>query len=155
MAVVVAILSAVLDFAALFLPWLAGLNAGYVPGRGLTYTVTILLSATDLLDYSPYLALIFLPPLLTVILVVFSIRGEGIVPPRIGYKAKSMILLFFAAIISMLPAFAFLQSVMVGLETAPETLQSVSRWELGGAATMPIYAGLGFVLALGLKVIKD
>lgn len=155
LAVVVAILSAITDIAAIFLPWLAGINASYVPGRGLTFTVTVLLSAIDLLAYNPYLGLIFLPPVLTITLVIFSLRPEGILPPRIGYKAKSRILLFVSALISILPAYAFLQNALLGFPTTPETAQFVTSWELGGAATMPIYAGFGFVLALGLKLIKD
>ena len=155
LAVLIAILSAIMDLVAMFLPWLAGINASYVPGRGLTFTVAVLLSAIDLLAYNTYLALILLPPLLTITLVIFSLRPEGILPPRIGYKAKSRILLFLSAMISMLPSYAFLQTAFLGFPSTPETAQFVSSWELGGAATMPIYAGFGFVLALILKIIKD
>ncbi len=153
--VLVAMLSAIMDIVAMFLPWLAGINAGYVPGRGLTHTVTILLSAIDLLPYNSYLAILFLPPALTVLLVVFSLRSEGMLPPRIGYKAKSRVLLLLSALISIMPVYAFLQTALLGSPATPETRQFVSSWELGGAVTMPIYGGFGFILALGLKIIKD
>ncbi len=155
LAVIAAIISAMMDGVAMFLPWLAGINAGYVPGRGLTLTVTVLLSAVDLLADNSYLALIFLPPVLTIVLVVLSLRPEGILPPRMGYKTKSRILLFLSAMISILPAYAFLQTALLGSPATPDTGQFVSSWEMGGAVTMPIYAGFGFFLALGLKIIKD
>lgn len=155
LAVVVAIVSSGLDLSALFLPWLAGINAQYVPGKGLTYTVTALLSAINLMNYNVYLALIFLAPILTVILVIFSLRPEGIIPPRIGYKTKSRLILLSAALVSILPSYSFVNSVMVGTAAVPDTVQFVSRWELGGGATIPIYAGFGFILALGFKLIKD
>ncbi len=155
LAVLVAVLSAITDIVAMFLPWLAGINVAYVPGRGLTSTVTDLLSAIDLLPYNPYLAMILLSPVLTITLVIFSVKPEGILPPRIGYKAKSRILLFLSAVVSILPTYAFVQTALLGLPATPDTTQFVTSWELGGAATMPIYAGFGFFLALGLKMIKD
>lgn len=56
----------------------------------------------------------------------------------------------------MLPASIFLNRFTMGIYSALSQLGVfVGRWELGGAATMPIYAGFGFMLALGLKIIKD
>lgn len=155
LAVIVAIISSGLDLVAFFLPWLAGINSRYDPGKGLTYTVTTLLSAIDLVSYNVYLALILVAPVLTAVLVILSVRPEGIIPPRVGYKAKSRIMLLSAALVSILPAYSFVNSVMVGTATAPDTGQFVSRWELGGGATIPIYAGFGFILALGFKLMKD
>lgn len=155
LALIIALVSSGLDVLSMFLPWLAGINSEYVPGRGLTYTVTVLLSGIDLLNISPYLMVLFLPFIFTVILTVISIRGEGIKPPLIGYKTKSGILLFLGALCSMLPAYTFLNTVMMGVYFTPKPGTFVSRWELGGGATMPTYTGLGFVLALGLRIIKD
>jgi len=76
-------------------------------------------------------------------------------PPRVKYQTKSRILLFFAALCSMLPSFNFVNSVMVGSYAVPNTGVFVGRWDIGGAATMPMYAGFGFFLALGLRILKD
>jgi hypothetical protein len=155
LAVVIAVVSAVIDLVSLFFPWLVGINSTYVPGKGLTYSIAILLSGTDLFADSPYLAILFLPALLTFALVFISIRSEGLVPPRISYKTKSRVLLFLAALSSMLPAYAFVNRIMIGVFSSPRSDVFVGRWELGGAATMPLFAGFGFILALGLKILKD
>jgi hypothetical protein len=155
LAVVLAMISSALDFVALFLPWTVGIDSQYVPGKGLTYVVTTLLSAIDLMNYNVYLVLILLAPILTVVLIIFSVRPEGIIPPRIGYKAKSRMILLSAALVSILPAYSFVNSVMLGVAAVPETRQFAGRWELGAGATIPIYAGFGFMLALGFKLIKD
>ncbi len=155
LAVMVGLLSAITDSIAIFLPWLAGINVKYVSGRGLVSTVTVVLSAIDLLAPNPYLGVLFLPPILTAILVIFSLKPEGLLPPRIGYNTKARILLLLSAFASILPSYAFLQPALAGSPATPELNQIVTSWELGGAATMPIYAGFGFILALGLKIIKD
>lgn len=155
MAALIAAGSSFLDIVAIFLPWLVGITSNYTPGRGLNYTVTLLLSGIDLFGTSPYLLLILLPPSLTVVLVLLSLRGEGIMPPRMKYQTKSRILLFFAALFSMLPSLNFVNSVMVGSYAVPDTGVFIGRWELGGAATMPLFAGFGFFLALGLRIIKE
>ncbi len=155
LAVVIAVVSALIDFVSLFFPWLVGINSVYVPGEGLTYSVAIVLKGTDLFSDSPYLATLFLPVLLTLGLVFISIRSEELVPPRVSYKTKSRILLLLAALSSMLPAYAFVNRIMIGVFSSPLTGVFVGRWELGGAATMPLYAGFGYVLALGLKMLKD
>ena len=155
LAILIAFVSSTLDVVSVFLPWLVGINSVYTPGRGLTYTITVSLSAIDLLGNSPYLILLFLPPLSTIVLVLLSIRGEGLIPPRVPYQTKSRILLFLAGLFSMIPAFTFLDNVMAGTYFTPELGVFVSRWELGGAAAMPTYAGLGFFLALVLRIIKD
>lgn len=155
LAVIVAMISASIDLIAMFLPWLAGLNVTYVSGKGLNSTVTVLLSAIDLLAYNRYLALLFVPPALTVLLIAFSLRSEGLLPPRVGYKTKARVLLLIAALASILPTYAFLQPALAGIPLAPRNLRFVTNWELGGAATMPIYGGFGFIFALGLKLIKD
>jgi hypothetical protein len=155
LAALIAVGSAVLDIAAMFLPWLVGINSVYTPGRGLNYTVTLLLSGMDLFSTNPYLFVILVAPALTVVLVLISLRDEGIMPPRVKYQTKSRILLFFAALCSMLPSLNFVNDVMVGSYGVPDTGVFVGRGELGGAATMPLYAGFGFFFALGLRILKE
>ncbi len=154
LALIIALVSSGLDVLSMFLPWLAGINSEYLPGRGLTYTVAVVLSGIDLLDTSPYLIILVFPLIFTVILTVISIKGEGIKQPLVGYKTKSRILLLLGVVCSMIPAYAFMNTAMMGIYN-PRPGAFVGRWELGGATTMPIYSGLGFVLALGLRIIKD
>ncbi len=154
-ALLVAIASSAIDIAALLLPWLVGINLSYTSGKGLTYTVVVTLSGISLLGDIQYLNLLLLPPLLTIALVILSLRSEGLMPPRVGYQTKSRIILAAAGIFSMLPAFSFVNMVMTGNYASPGPVAFVSRWELGGGATMPTYAGLGFFFALGLRVIKE
>ena len=155
LAVVIALGSAIVDLVSLFFPWLVGINSDYLPGRGLIYKIAVLLSAIDLFSESPYLMFLMLPIALTIALIFLSIKPEGIIPPRIGYKTKSRIILFLAGLSSMLPAYIFLNGFTMGIYSPPQLGVFVGRWELGGAATMPLYAGFGFMLALGLKMIKD
>lgn len=154
-ALLVAIACSTIDIASLLLPWLVGINSTYTSGKGLTYTVVVTLSGINLLGDIQYLNLLLLPPLLTLALLVLSLRAEGLIPPRVGYQTKSRIILIAAGILSMLPAFSFLNTVMIGNYSAPQSIPLVSRWELGGAATMPTYAGLGFFFAFGLRMIKE
>jgi hypothetical protein len=57
---------------------------------------------------------------------------------------------------SMAPAFVFFNTFSAGLYlTSPRPGVFVGRWELGAGATMPTYAGFGYLVALGLKLIKD
>ncbi len=155
MAVVIAVGSATLDLVSLLIPWLVGINSEFLPGRGLSYSIAILLSGIDLFGDSPYLAFLMLPLLLTFVLIFLSIRPEGIIPPRISYKTKSRLLLLVATLSSMLPSYAFFNRFTLGFYTTPRPGVFVGRWELGGGVTMPIFAGFGFMLALGLKLLKD
>lgn len=155
LAIVIAIVCSIIDIVSLFVPWLVGINSVYVPGKGLTYKIAILLSGIELFRVNPYLTILVLPLVLTVVLIFLSIRPEGLIPPRIGYKTKSRILLLVAAFSSMLPGYAFMHPIMLGTFSVPNIGVFVGRWELGGGATMPLYAGFGFMLALGLKIIKD
>jgi len=155
LSVIVAIISSFGVLGSLFFPWLVGINSIYVPGKGLTYVIAVVLSAFSLFEANTYLLLLLVPPILTGILVYISVKPEGIVPPRVSYKAKSRILLLLAALLSLLPTLAFLNTFALGIYFSPKPGIFVSRWELGGGATVPLYAGLAFILALGLKIIKD
>lgn len=155
LAVVIAIGSAILDLVSLFLPWLVGINSEYLPGKGLSYSISVMLTGVDLFVAKPYLILLILPPVLSFVLLFISTRPEGIVPPRVSYKMKSRILILVAALSSMMPAYAFLNYFTIGIYLPPKPGVLVGRWELGGGATMPIWAGFGEMLALGLKIIKD
>jgi hypothetical protein len=155
-AVVVAILSAALDLVSLLLPWLVGIVSVYVEGQGLTHVVAVNLSGFDLFSVSPYLVIVIVPILLTIILTYLSVHPEGIIPPRVTYKTKSRILLMLAVFTSMAPSFIFLQYFANAIYiTTPQVGVPVSSWELGAGSTMPTYAGLGFIFALVLKIIKD
>jgi len=154
LAVLVAVASAILDIVSLFFPWLVGINSSYTPGKGLTYTVVAFLSGLDLIGDMPYIVVLFAPIILTVALVFLSLRPEGLIPPRMSYKAKSRIILVFAALLSLPPPFLFLNQFGLGMTiTRPGIF--VGHWEMGSGATMPTYAGIGFALALGFKMIKD
>jgi len=154
LAVIIAVFCSAVDIAALFFPWLVGINSSYVPGRGLTYTVAVVLSGFGMSIETPYLLAILFAPLLTAILVFFSVKAEGIVPPRITYKTKARLLILLAALATFLPTMTFLNRFAFEASLSLPGV-FVSRWELGGGATVPMYAGLGFILALGLKMIKD
>jgi hypothetical protein len=158
LAVIIAATSSLVDLVSLFLPWLVGVNSEYTPGRGLTYSTAIRLTGFDVFqlpDYE-YVIVVIVPVVLTCIFVYLSVHSEGIIPPRISYKTKSRIILFLAMLTSMAPAFVFFNTFSAGLYlTSPRPGVFVGRWELGAGATMPTYAGFGFLLALGLKVIKD
>jgi len=154
LAVVVAMICSAVDFVSMFFPWLVGMNSTYVSGKGLTYTVAVKLSAFEMFSDTPYLAFLLLSPILTIILVYVSVRPEGIVPPRLSYKTKSGVLILLAGLSSLLPTMTFLNRfAFEAYLSRPDIF--VGRWELGGGATVPMYAGLGFMLALGLKIIKD
>ncbi len=155
LAVVIALGSSAADVVSLFLPWLVGINPVYVRGKGLSYTIAAVLSGFDLLPFNMYLSFVLLPLALTLIVTYFSLKPEGIIPPRVGYKTKSRILLLLAMFSSMLPSFVFVQYFTTSSLLLPRLDVFVGRWEMGGGATMPIYAGFGLLLGLGLKIIKD
>ena len=158
LAVIIAVTCSLVDLASLFLPWLDGINSAYTPGRGLTYSIAIRLTGFDVLqlpDYE-YVIVVIVPIVLTCIFVYLSVHSEGIIPPRISYKTKTRIILFLAMFTSMAPAFVFFNTFSAGFYlTSPRPGVFVGRWELGAGATMPTYAGFGFLLALGLRLIKD
>ena len=158
LAVIIAVACSLVDLASLFLPWLDGINSAYTPGRGLTYSIAIRLTGFDVLqlpDYE-YVIVVIVPIVLTCILVYLSVHSEGIIPPRMSYKTKSRMILFLAMVTSMAPAFVFFNTFSAGFYlTSPRPGVFVGRWELGAGATMPTYAGFGFLLALGLRLIKD
>lgn len=158
LAVIIATISGGVDLVSLFLPWLVGINSQYQPGVGLTYSLSIILNGFDVFqlpDYS-YIIIVVVPVVLTFILLYLSMHSEGIIPPRITYKTKSRIILFLAMLTSMAPAFVFFNQFSAGIYlTSPKPGVFVGRWALGAGATMPTYAGFGFLVALGLKVIKD
>jgi hypothetical protein len=154
LAVLIAVGSAILDSASLLFPWLVGVNSSYTSGKGLTYTVSAYLSGLDLIGDLPFIIILFVPIILTVALVFFSLRPEGLVLPRMSYKTKSRVILVLAALLSIAPPFFFLNQFGLGMTiTRPGVF--VGHWEMGSGATMPTYAGLGFALALGFKMIKD
>jgi hypothetical protein len=154
LAVLVAVASATLDAVSLLSPWLVGINSSYSSSKGLTYTVSAILSGLNLLFDMPFIAVVFLPIILTGVLVFVSLRPEGLIQPRIGYKAKSRAILLLAALLSMAPPFIFLNQFASGINVLRPG-QFVGHWEMGSGATMPAYAGFGFALALGFKMLKD
>lgn len=154
LAVIIAVFCSTVDIVSLFFPWLVGINASYIPGRGLTYTVAFVLSGFEMLTVTPYLLSLGFVPVLIAVLVYFSVKPEGIVPPRTNYKTKARLLILLAALGTFLPTMTFLNRfAFEPMLSLPGVF--VSRWELGGGATVPMYAGLGFLLALGLKIMKD
>ena len=50
LAVIIAAASSILDAISLFNPWLVGINSSYVSGKGLTYTISLVLSGLDLIE---------------------------------------------------------------------------------------------------------
>jgi len=154
-AVIFALIGTAIDAASLYLPWLVGINSQYVPGRGLTYEIIAEVSGVDLIPLAPYVALLFVPPALTVALLVLSLRPEGILPPRISYKNKSLIILLVSTLCSFATTFLFWSQFPIGSFLNPKPGAYVSRWEFGSAYNLPIYGGLVFALGLASRVLKD
>lgn len=121
LAVLIAVASATLDAVSLLSPWLVGINSSYSSSKGLTYTVSALLSGLNILFDMPFIAVVFLPIILTGVLVFVSLRPEGLIQPRIGYKTKSRVILVLGiALIS--PTFHFPKPVCFRhqrIETGP------------------------------------
>lgn len=146
--------SAITNALSLFEPWLIGLNNEYLPGTGLTYSIVIEVNGIELIQTRPYLLILIIPIVLTGFLVLLAITPDDFTS-RLNFKRKALILLTVSIPCSIFPSFSFLNELAMGADLMGALNVFVGRWELGSGATLPIYAGLGFALALLLRVFKD
>jgi hypothetical protein len=153
-AVLIAVVSAVVDVLSLFEPWLLGLNDEYVTGKGLTYAVGAEVSGFRLLQNEPYLAILLVPVFLTGLTVILAMLPED-TSVRMSYKMKSGILLAASIGLSLYPSYVFMNNLAGGVDMTRGLNEIVSFWAMGSGATLPAYAGIGFAAALVVRIFKD
>ena len=154
LAILIAAGSAIMDIISLMQPWLLGLNDEYVAGKGLTYAIAAQVSGLQLVQGEPYLAILFIPAILTGLSVILAILPQDHTV-RFSYKLKSGILLIISLALSLYPSYVFMNDLAMGANLTGSLNLIVSFWEMGSGATLPTYAGLGFASALVLRIFKD